>query len=85
MKEFAITFGFQYDREPHPFFSLAHPQGFIVIEADDEEDARMMAYAHLGSAWAFIYETDSPVWVEFSPAYTKGELARWTHQKENRG
>lgn len=73
MAEFFITFGVQYSRVPHPTFPLAHPDGWVVIEAPDEEAAREHAYARLGQRWAFIYTADT-----FDTSWHPlGELARF--------
>jgi len=56
LKEFLVTFGQQYSREPHPKVRYAHPNGWLSIMAYTYEQAREMAFQELGPAWCFIYE-----------------------------
>lgn len=55
LTEYRITFGMQYDHEPHPQFSEAHPNGWLAILAPDELIARHAAIAALGTTWSSIY------------------------------
>lgn len=72
--EFYVTFGQRYRHEQHPELEAAHPDGWLVVEALDLDDARAMAFAALGSAWAFVYALE-----DFDPTlYPLGELARLT-------
>lgn len=43
MKEFFVTFGCRYATEPHPYFNKPHPDGWLIIEAEDELSARRIA------------------------------------------
>lgn len=53
----AITFGVQYRQDnPHPVFDWVHPDGYVVIEAANEEQARAFAYAIFGDHWSFDYD-----------------------------
>lgn len=77
---FFLTFGVQYKRrpptswdgygEPHPL----HPDqidgnGFVRVESDDYEQARLLAVQHFGTAWAFL--NDGPPAALYAPL---GEL-----------
>lgn len=55
MNNYYVTFGQQYRREPHPKVEYAHPDGWLLIEAEDIKTAREKAFNELGDAWAFIY------------------------------
>jgi hypothetical protein len=78
MPDFRITFGMRYAHEPHPKAGLLDftptPDGYVVIEAEDEFTARMAAFAFLGKAWAFIYAEPFEDW---SDRFPRGELARF--------
>lgn len=55
MKEFIVTFGQQYRNEPHEMVSYANPDGYLVVEALDEEHAREKAFKELGPYWSHCY------------------------------
>lgn len=71
--KFAVTFGQQYPREPHPRLPVAHRDGWLTINADNEGQAREMAYEALGTAWSFIY-TEAEM-EQFKVDFPLGELA----------
>jgi len=74
MAEYMVTFGQRYAREPHPTFGDAHPDGWVVVEAADYEQARALVVGWLGSAWAFLYEAE-----DFQASFfPRGELHRLT-------
>lgn len=52
---FYVTLGQQYATHQHPFLANAHPDGYVVIDAEDANKARQIAFARLGSCWAFLY------------------------------
>ena len=54
-----VTFGQKYSTEPHPKVRYAHPDGWLRIEADDEDQAREIVFLELGDHWAFIYSEDN--------------------------
>lgn len=58
MKEFAVTFGQKYREEVHPKVKYAHPDGYLVVEAAQMNEARQKAFNELGQSWAFIYPID---------------------------
>lgn len=77
MKEFFITFGVKYAREPHPYFHKANPNGYVVVEAPSEDIARRIARAKTANMYAFIYPRDN-----FDSSYhPKGEIERWVWTK----
>jgi hypothetical protein len=53
-----LTFGQRYAREEHPTFPKAHPDGYVVIEADLYEDARGKAIEEVGLFWADLYSEE---------------------------
>jgi hypothetical protein len=74
METFRLTFGQQYATEPHPRFSLAHPDGWVSIEAADYEDARAFAVGMFGAGWCDLYGQGR----NWDPDYfPEGELARF--------
>ena len=57
MKKFYITFGQKYRDEPHPTHGdIIHPDGYVVIHAEDYEKARRIAFTTFGDAWARCYD-----------------------------
>lgn len=75
MPEYRVTFGQRYHREPHPTFPAAHPDGWLAIDATDEDTAREVAHLMLGTHWAFLYDaaTSDVDWALYFPL---GELDR---------
>ena len=74
MPTYYVTFGQKYRHETHPRFAKAHPDGYVMIEADDFESARQLAFENLGPYWANIYDED-----DFTKdLYPKGVLAHLT-------
>ena len=62
MKKYYLTFGQKYRRENHPNIEVAHPDGYGLILAQDETEARIKAAQICGVSsegfafYAFIYE-----------------------------
>lgn len=54
---FYVTLGVQYTprNEHHPASPRLHPDGYLTVEADDEQAARLMIVQALGQQWAGIY------------------------------
>jgi hypothetical protein len=80
MAKFFLTFGQRYAREPHPTFPKAHPDGYVVIEADLYEDAREKACEVVGLHWSDLYRQDE--WfrlgdVTLESMFPLGELAHY--------
>lgn len=78
---FCITFGSQYSYQEHPYFEDAHPDGWIEIEAEDEESAREMAFSLFGTAWSFLYEQEY-FEKESRRYYPRGVLAEVVVEKQ---
>jgi hypothetical protein len=76
MTEFAVTFGQKYARDRHPSFPGAHPDGYVIIVADDFQAARACAIAHFGVFWCDLYGPDT--WESSRRYFPAGELARFT-------
>lgn len=78
--EFRVTFGTAHN-EDHAALNLGVlSEGWVTIEAPNEEIARGIALGIFGPKWAFLYEKD-----EFHPHhYTQGELLRlaWTTKED---
>jgi hypothetical protein len=74
MELFRVTFGQQYDRDPHQVFKLAHPDGWLTVEAPSYGRARDLVCALLGSAWCDLYTPES--WAQIEHLFPAGELAR---------
>ena len=53
MDNFYVTFGQQYRYNQHP--AAGHPDGWFLIIAEDETDARSAAFKLMGDKWAFMY------------------------------
>jgi hypothetical protein len=75
--EFFVTFGQQYTREPNPGFEAAHPDGWLVIEANSLEDARSAVAHALGNHWSNLY-TKEEFMTDAARLYPRGELGRIT-------
>ena len=73
LQVFYVTIGVQY-REGHPAWPELHPDGWLRVDAVDEEAAREAVDERLNGQWAFIY-TVATFKPEFHPL---GELARLT-------
>lgn len=76
VKDFYITFGVQYNHEPHPV--IDHPSlanGYVVIEAPDYETARRLAFAVFGQKFSMIYDSWERPEDRFAPL---GEVGRYS-------
>lgn len=60
MRTYCITFGVKYRREPHPVLGDMHelPDGWVTIEANDEEEAREWLIENLDNAYCSISEEE---------------------------
>lgn len=74
--EFFVTFGTQYRREPHPKVNYADPDGFLVIEAANEGEARQKAFAELGPYWSMLRPLKAARVAGDLAYFPKGELKR---------
>lgn len=77
MTEFRVTFGQQYQYEPHPALEVAHPDGWLAVFADDEFAARKAVIDRYGRGWSSIYGP-ADAWYPTTEVYPRGELARLT-------
>lgn len=60
LSEFYVTFGSQYGtRERHPISQHIHADGYVVVEAVDEEQARQFAHKAFMLKWADMYSQDA--------------------------
>lgn len=62
---FIVTIPMRFAQEFHPVDPALHPDGAVQVTAPDEETARRLTDAVLGTTWAFMYPAD-----DF-------DLARW--------
>lgn len=75
-REYRLTFGQQYRREPHPVVGrLIHPDGWVKVMAPDYTTAREMALRFFGASWSNLYEdiTEFP-WEDTFPLGKLGVL-----------
>lgn len=79
---FYVTFGQRYRHEAHELFPVAHPDGYLVLEAETEDLAREGAFKLCKAHWAFMYTAEQ--WAEPSVSgetvhelWPRGELARF--------
>lgn len=56
LQNFYVTFGMMYRYEKHPHWSGAHPDGWLWVQAEDEEQARALVAQYIGNAYAFMYD-----------------------------
>jgi hypothetical protein len=75
MQEFFVTFGQQYAQEQHPVIKTAHPDGWLVVEADSLEAARAAVVRDLGTSWSNLYEK-TDFMKDAARLYPLGEIAR---------
>lgn len=76
VKDHYVTFGVQYNNEPHPV--IDHPalsNGYVVIEAPDYETARRLAFALFGQKFSMIYDSWDRPREQFVPL---GEIGRYS-------
>jgi hypothetical protein len=52
--KFYVTFGVQYAHEKHPVIKDIHPDGVLLVEADDYLAARRLVQALLGRSWSML-------------------------------
>lgn len=69
MSIYYFTFGLKYASEKHPSGLPAHPDGYVVVNAEDEFFARETMRHYYGNHWAEVYE-EKPE----SDTYPMGEL-----------
>lgn len=70
IQRFYLTFGSQYSLAEHPTWKHAHPDGWVEVLAETEDQARSLVYAAFRSNWSNLY--DEAGW---DPSYfPKGRL-----------
>lgn len=57
LQKFYLTFGVQYRHTPHPYWKGADPDGWVLIQAPDYDEARALAVSHFGIHWSMLYES----------------------------
>jgi hypothetical protein len=75
MPEFRVTFGQKWRREPHPQLPVAHPDGYVIIEAETWDQAFEEAKLVLGKNFSDVYS--APLSAEEARMYPRGVLARF--------
>jgi hypothetical protein len=75
MNRYYVTLGLQYRYDPHPVLprDRANPDGFLLVQAENENEARDIVYSVLGTAYSFIY-TESDFRRGYHPLGCLGEL-----------
>lgn len=56
LKNFYVTFGVMYSHTPHPYWKGAHPDGYLEVQAPDEDAARLLVRSFIGLKYAFMYD-----------------------------
>lgn len=76
---YSVTFGSRYAYEDHPAGDWVTPNGWLVVAADSEREAREMLFDHLDRGWAFLYTGAVPGRAEDVVFwYPKGPIAHLT-------
>ena len=55
---FVGTFGVKYIREEHPSGKDVNPDGYVLIEAETYDEARLIMEREYGRDYAFIYSEE---------------------------
>ena len=93
MPEYRVTFGSQYGgqdygADPHPVggYDHVHRDGYWTIVAPDDETARALTTAILGTGWSNIYDQwqvrnidQRGPGIDWAATFPRGELLRLTH------
>lgn len=83
ISEFAVTFGVQYKHQPHPVFQQSNvADGYVVIEAPDEEQAREISNILFNDEWSMIYDDSDPRSPKNSEYFPLGEIARYSWEAD---
>lgn len=53
-QDFFLTFGVQYNSEPHPEWPECNPKGWVRITAPTYEEARSLAIERFGLNWSML-------------------------------
>lgn len=83
ISEFGVTFGVQYKYQPHPYLEAPKvADGYVVIEAPDEENARKIARILFEDTWSRIYSELDPLNPKDNSFYPLGEIARYSWEAD---
>lgn len=63
LRSFYVTFGVMYAHTVHPYWKGADPDGYLEVQAPDEDAARLLLRSFIGTKYAFLYH-DKPEWAE---------------------
>ena len=76
MNRYAVTLGVQYRNEPHPVLnpSQRNPDGYLLVQAENEIEARVKTQAVIGTAYAMIYPEDEVKGSRYHPLGCLGEI-----------
>lgn len=80
MEKFYLTFGTKYRHEPHPHWPGADPDGWVLIEASDEGQARSLAMSAFGPYWSMLYEARRFDEIQNRLRYYRRGQIGWLHQ-----
>jgi len=74
LQNFYVTFGVKYRHEKHEHWPDAHPDGWLLVQAEDEPAAWALVRKYIDNVYAFTYSEDrfERKW------HPLGELARIT-------
>ena len=65
MKNFYVTFGSKYRSVGHPKARYIHPDGYVTVIAENEEEARKIVMLEFGNHWASMYDDATMVFDYF--------------------
>lgn len=63
LRSWYVTFGVMYSHTPHPYWKGADPEGYLEVQAPDEDAARLLIRSFIGTKYAFLYHR-KPEWAE---------------------
>ena len=73
-RAYAVTFGQQYPREPHPYYAKAHRDGWVEVEARTRGEAAVAAWRLFGPDFSNIYLLGVPERIFVSATFPRGCL-----------
>lgn len=74
MKKFYLTFGANYAYEKHPSGAHVHPDGYVVITAEDYDIARDVVTQLYGVYWSDLYSAKSFDLTDMARLFPRGSL-----------
>jgi hypothetical protein len=63
LRSWYVTFGVMYAHTTHPYWKGADPEGYLEVQAPDEDAARLLIRSFIGTKYAFIYDR-TPEWAQ---------------------